>query len=103
MLSKPGKAIQQIRQLRRVRKQLEAITTEGAAGGGKVTVRVDGARKVREVSIAPELVEAGDARLIERLVQTAVNDAMKNLDRQLQAQMSRMPDLGGMLGGIGGA
>ncbi len=102
MLSKLGQTTRQIRQLRRMKKQIERIESEGSAGKGQVRVRVNGARKVRKVTIAPELVERGDVRLLEKLLQAAINDAMKSLDRQLQTELRSMGDLGGMLGGAGG-
>lgn len=102
MLSRIGQATQQVRQLRRMKKQLERITADGAAGKDQVRVQVNGARKVRRITIAPELVERGDVALLERLVQAAVNDATKNLEREVQAQMSGMGDLASMLGGTGG-
>ena len=102
MLSKLGQTTRQIRQLRRMKKKIEAIESEGSAGKGRVRVRVNGARKVRQVTIAPELMERGDARLLEKLLQVAMNDAMKSLDRRLRTELRSMGDVGAMLGGAGG-
>ncbi len=102
MLKKLGQTTRQVRQLRRMQRKMKAIESEGSAGKGQVRVRVNGIRKVRKVTIAPELVARGDARLLEKLLQVAMNDAMKSLDRKLQTEVRSMGDLGGMLGGAGG-
>ncbi len=55
---------------------LGKLTVEGASGGGKVTVKVNGRLEVVAVRIDPELLKEGDAELLEDLVAAAVNAAM---------------------------
>lgn len=70
---------------------------EGTAGGGLVSVRVDGHYDFKSVSIDPKAVDPDDPSMLEDLVLAALRDAAG----QLQAGQSGA--LGGMdLGGLGG-
>ncbi len=67
-------AQQMQRELDRVREELRRTTVEGSAGGGAVRVLVTGDRQVTKVEIAPEVLSAGDATMIEDLILTALRD-----------------------------
>lgn len=70
---------------------------EGSAGGGLVTVKVDGHFDFKSITIDPSVVDADDPSILEDLVLAALRDATS----QLQAGQSGA--LGGMdLGGLGG-
>ncbi|WP_185150654.1 YbaB/EbfC family nucleoid-associated protein [Cytobacillus dafuensis] len=53
---------------------------EGTAGGGMVTVIVSGHKEVLEVNIKEEVVDPDDIEMLQDLVLTATNDAMKKAD-----------------------
>lgn len=55
---------------------LGQLQVEGTAGGGVVTVRVNGRLEVVSVRIDPKLLADGDAELLEDLVTAAVNQAL---------------------------
>ncbi|MEW6072476.1 MAG: YbaB/EbfC family nucleoid-associated protein [Planctomycetota bacterium] len=66
------------RQIDRVRTDLRARVVEGIAGGGVVRVRMSADRQeVSRVEIAPDVLRSGDMRLIEDLVQGAIQDALR--------------------------
>jgi DNA-binding YbaB/EbfC family protein len=73
--------------------EVAAIRAEGSAGGGMVTVKIDGHKNVLGVKIDPEV--AGDVEMLQDLVLAACNDAVKKVDDESQRKMS------GMLGGMG--
>ena len=73
---------------------------EGSAGGGLVTVRVDGQFTFHDVSISPEAVDPDDVALLEDLVLAALRDAAAKLHEGQQGALGGL-DLGGIdLGGL---
>jgi DNA-binding YbaB/EbfC family protein len=85
------KQAQQMQQ--KMQEQIAAIRVEGTAGGGMVTVKMDGQKTVLGVKIDPEV--AGDLEMLQDMVLAAVNDAGRKVDEEAQSKM------GGMLGGLG--
>lgn len=77
----------------RLQAEVAAIRVEGTAGGGMVTIKMDGHKNVLGVKIDPEA--AGDAEMLQDLVLAACNDAVKRVDEESKRKMS------GMLGGLG--
>lgn len=77
----------------RMQAEVAAIRAEGTAGGGMVSVKIDGHKNVLAVKIDPEV--AGDVEMLQDLVLAACNDAVKKVDEESQRKMS------GMLGGLG--
>jgi DNA-binding YbaB/EbfC family protein len=77
----------------RMQEEIEKITAEGTAGGGIVTVKMDGHKRVLSVKIDPEA--AGDAEMLQDMVMVAFNEAHKKVESESQKIM------GGMLGGLG--
>lgn len=70
--------------LARVQAELENMTLEGTAGGGVVTVVVNGHQVVQEVKIQPEAVDPEDVEMLEDLILAAVNDGLRK-SRDLSA------------------
>jgi nucleoid-associated protein EbfC len=77
----------------KLQEQIAAIRVEGSAGGGMVSVKMDGQKNVLGVKIDPEV--AGDVEMLQDMVLAAFNDAAKKVDNEAQSKM------GGMLGGLG--
>ena len=77
----------------RLQQEIALIRVEASAGGGMVTVKMDGHRNVLAVTIDPEV--AGDVELLQDMVMAAFNEAGKKVEQESQQKM------GGMLGGMG--
>jgi DNA-binding YbaB/EbfC family protein len=77
----------------KMQEQVAAIRVEAGAGGGMVTVKMDGQKHVLGVKIDPEV--AGDVEMLQDMVMAAFNEAAKKVDDEAQAKM------GGLLGGMG--
>jgi DNA-binding YbaB/EbfC family protein len=77
----------------KLQEEIEAIRVEASAGGGMVTVKMDGNKRCLGVTIDPEA--AGDAEMLQDMVMAAFNEAHKKVEEQAQQKM------GGMLGGMG--
>jgi nucleoid-associated protein EbfC len=85
------KQAQQMQQ--KLQEQIAAIRVEGSAGGGMVSIKMDGHKNVLGVKIDPEV--AGDVEMLQDMITAAFNDAAKKVDEEAQSKM------GGMLGGLG--
>jgi DNA-binding YbaB/EbfC family protein len=77
----------------RLQEEIAKIRVEASAGGGMVSVKMDGQKNVTEVTIDPEV--AGDVEMLQDMVMAAVNEAVKKVDEESKSKM------GGMLGGMG--
>jgi DNA-binding YbaB/EbfC family protein len=77
----------------RMQQEIAQIRVEASAGGGMVTVKMDGHKNVLAVTIDPEV--AGDVEMLQDMVMAAFNEAAKKVDEETQSKV------GGMLGGLG--
>jgi DNA-binding YbaB/EbfC family protein len=77
----------------RMQQEVAQIKIEASAGGGMVTVQMDGHKNVLGVKIDPEV--AGDVEMLQDMVLAACNEAVKKVDEEVRQKM------GGMLGGMG--
>ena len=77
-----------------LQQQMSQLRTEGNAGGGMVTVVVNGAKQIQSLKIDPEVVSKDDVEMLQDLILAAVNDAQRKVDEALQQNM------GGMMGGL---
>lgn len=64
--------------------KVEALELEGSAGGGAVTVRMNGKKELLAVHLAPEAVTPDDRELMEDLIVAAVNDASRKVEAEVQ-------------------
>lgn len=87
------------RQLEEQQKAMEEKEFTASSGGGAVEVTVTGKKAVTKVKIDPDAVDPDDVEMLEDMILAAVNEAMKQVDDEQAANMSKMT--GGM-GGLGG-
>ena len=91
------KMMQQAQQMQeRLQKQMGDMTLEATAGGGMVTVKVNGHKQLLGVKIDPEVVSKDDVEMLQDLIVAAVNDAHRKVDEVLAGHMK------GMMGGMPG-
>jgi nucleoid-associated protein EbfC len=89
------KQLQQVQaRMAKMQEELNEVTVTGTAGGGVVSVTVDGHQKVLGVTIEPEAFEEG-AEMLSDLVLAASNDA---LDKSREAAAANMAQLTAGLG-----
>jgi DNA-binding YbaB/EbfC family protein len=70
------------------------MRAEATAGGGMVTVRVNGAKQLQSIKIDPEVVSKDDVEMLQDMIVAAVNDANRKVDEELGKSM------GGLMGGL---
>jgi nucleoid-associated protein EbfC len=83
------------RQYEEIQKKMQDTVVEGSAGGGSVTVKMNGRKQLLAIMLDPEAVKSGDVEMLQDLVTAAVNDAGRKVDDAMQSTV------GGMLGGLG--
>jgi len=87
-------AMKQAQQMQaRMQEEIAKIRVDGSAGGGMVTVSMDGQKNILGVKIDKEV--AGDVEMMQDLILAACNEAVRKVDEAIQQKM------GGMLGGLG--
>lgn len=84
-------------QLQKAKEELEDSLFDGTAGGGLVTVTLDGAKKIYEIKIAPEAVDPDDVEMLEDLLVAAFNDAFRQVE---EMEKELMPAGMGNMGGL---
>jgi nucleoid-associated protein EbfC len=82
-----------------LQQQVEAVHVEASAGGGMVTVKMNGQKQVTEVRIDPEVFAGKDQEMLQDLVRAAVNEASRRVDEELTSQMK---NIAGGLPGLAG-
>ena len=78
----------------RLKKQMAELRVEATAGGGMVTVIVNGTKQLQSITLDPEVVSKDDVEMLQDLIVAAINDAGRKVDEQLGQSMS------GLMGGL---
>jgi DNA-binding YbaB/EbfC family protein len=78
----------------KLQKQMETTVIEATAGGGMVSVKMNGQKQLLSVQIEPDVFNGGDKDMLQDLIVAAVNEANRKVDEALQGQ------LGNMTGGL---
>src|SRR6266481_6156142 len=77
----------------KIQQEIAQIRVEASAGGGMVSVQMDGQKNLLSVKIDPEV--AGDVEMLQDMIVAAANEAVKKVDQEVSGKMA------GMLGGLG--
>jgi DNA-binding YbaB/EbfC family protein len=89
------KMMQQAQQMQEnLQQQLKRTKVEATAGGGMVTVVMNGVKEIQTLTIDPEVVSLDDVEMLQDLIVAAITDAQRRADDLVSQQM------GGMMGGL---
>lgn len=87
--------MQQAQQMQeRLQRQMGDMRVEATAGGGMVTVKVNGHKQLLSLKLDPEAVSKDDVEMLQDLIVAAVADAHRKVDEALASQMQ------GLMGGL---
>lgn len=96
-----------IHQARKMQDQITALQEDieqrsftGTAGGGAVTTVVKGNKTIESITLKPEVVDPEDIEMLEDLIVAAANEAIRKVDEETGAAMSKLT--GGLGGGMPG-
>jgi DNA-binding YbaB/EbfC family protein len=73
---------------------MSEVSVQATAGGGMVTVTMNGHKHLQRIAIDPEVVSKEDIGMLQDLIVAAVNDASRKVDDELKQKV------GGLLGGL---
>ncbi|MFZ3229875.1 MAG: YbaB/EbfC family nucleoid-associated protein [Pseudobdellovibrio sp.] len=80
--------------MKKLQEELALREFNGTSGGGVVTAKVNGENKVLSLVINPEVMKGGDVEMLQDLVTSAVNDALKTAKDTSSQEMAKIT--GGM-------
>ena len=82
------------KEMEQMQKDLETKEFEASVGGGAVIVKANGKKEVTSINIKPEVVDADDVEMLEDLVLSAVNEALRKAEEETSNKMGKLT--GGM-------
>ena len=76
--------------------ELASKEFEASAGGGAINVKVSGEKVIKEIKIKPEVVDPDDVEMLEDLILTCINEALRKVDSAQADQLGKfnIPGLG---------
>ncbi len=78
------------RQMDEVQAEIEKMETSASSGGGAVTALVSGSKELKNIEIKPEVIDPEDAEMLQDLIITAVNEAMRQMEEISQKEMEKV-------------
>ncbi|MEQ1913349.1 MAG: YbaB/EbfC family nucleoid-associated protein [Vicinamibacterales bacterium] len=73
-----------------LQKQMTELRVEASAGGGMVSVVINGAKQVQSLKIDPEVVSKEDVEMLQDLIVAAINDAQRKADEEMKQKTAGM-------------
>ena len=77
------------RQMEENKKALEEKEFTATAGGGAVEVVLSGKKELKSITISPDAVDPDDVEMLQDLIMTAANEALRQMEEISQAEMGK--------------
>ena len=74
----------------KLQEELENRTLEASAGGGMVTVVVNGRQEILSIKIDPEVIDPEDVEMLQDLILAAVNDGLARAKDMVNQEMGNL-------------
>ena len=74
----------------RMQREMADLKVEATAGGGMITVTMNGSKQLHSVTIDPEVVSKDDVEMLQDMILAAVNDANRKVDEEMSRKMGGM-------------
>lgn len=78
------------REMDRVQAEVEGMETTASSGGGAVNVTVSGKKEITNITLDPDIVDPDDIEMLQDLVMTAVNEALRQMEEISQNEMNKV-------------
>ncbi len=88
------------KQMETLQEELENKTLEVTSGGGAVKVIISGKKQLKEITIDKEVVAPDDVEMLQDLILTAVNEAIRQADEVFNKEMGKITGGMGMPSGL---
>ena len=69
--------------------ELVAKEFEATAGGGAISVKVSGDKQIKEIKLQPDIVDPDDVEMLQDLILTCVNEALRKVDAAQEAEFGK--------------
>ena len=89
------------KELQKAQQEIAEMTFEGTAGGGMVTAVARGDKSIESLTINPDVVDPEDVEMLQDLILSAVNEAVRLANETMEKEMSKVTGGLGNLGGFG--
>ncbi|WP_298703388.1 YbaB/EbfC family nucleoid-associated protein [uncultured Veillonella sp.] len=76
--------------MQKMQEELKQRTVEASAGGGSVTVVMNGEKVVQSIQINPAAVDPEDVEMLEDIIVSAVNEAGRKVDDMMAQEMGKV-------------
>lgn len=86
-LMKQAKKMQE--EMTKSQEELSSKTFESTAGGGAISVTVNGSKQITDIKIKKEVVDPEDVEMLQDLILTCINDAMSKVDEATNAEFGK--------------
>lgn len=86
-----------MKQVQKMQKQMEEMQEElnnreleTSAGGGAISVKINGKKEIVAINIKPEVVDPDDVEMLQDLIMAAVNEAIRSADEMVSKEMAKV-------------
>ena len=86
-LMKQAKKMQE--DMEKTQQEIASKEFVATAGGGAVTVKVSGSKEIKEIVLQKEIVDSEDIEMLQDLILTCVNEALRKVDTENASQMGK--------------
>ena len=69
--------------------ELQTREFEATAGGGAISVKVTGGKEIKEIKIQKDVVDPEDVEMLEDLILTCINEALRKVDSAQNESLGR--------------
>ena len=100
-MQKQMQAMQQMQaKMEALQEEINEMETTASSGGGAVSVKVNGKKEVLEINLQPEVVDPDDIEMLQDLILTAVNEALRQMEEISNNEMNKLTGSLGLPAGI---
>ena len=92
-----GSMQKQLQQMQAMQRKMEALQAEieekeitATAGGGAVSVTVNGKKEITSLELKPEVVDPEDIEMLQDLIMVAVNEGIRQIEEMSNTEMSKL-------------
>ncbi len=78
------------RMMEETQQEIDKMETTATAGGGAISVTINGAKELTAIKIDPEVVSPDDVEMLEDLVLAAVNEAIRQIEEIASSEMNKI-------------
>lgn len=76
-------------EMQKSQEELAIKEFDSTAGGGAISVKVSGEKVIKEIKIKPDVVDPDDVEMLEDLILTCVNEALRKVDSAQSEELGK--------------